>query len=476
MAHSRRRRQEPDRESWWTLGLKAAAGLGVLSASAIIAAEAYKAAREKERRQHAQQHSQQEQQVASTSSAQGAQGTDSEEEVEEKEVVQKSGAGSCDWSDYEEVDSDDYEEAAAKEKSSGKGRGATSSPSDTQGSGVPLMTRLEEYYASYVFPNQQREQVERDVLSHFQGFFMKYVRQHGKSLPIGHTFYAGDKSQVTVVKAYDALTKTIVVPIEMNPNTWEYVDARHSVMKTPGYFLVRRINLDFIPKGQDPWDQFMVGNYLCPAYVLRQLHRFLSSSIEEYCKMTSEEPPSLTIDAEIYAKLGPRVVTLTSTPYSNRTSLWDDRQDLEEEEGSDGTLRPDANLWLWSYNEFLLEMLLGLDGADDGCRMKCVAIMEALRVNNSKLQILSHAHLLAVMYIACVEETEWESHMLAERFFDVLVTLTRCLSEHNLPHPRDQTINCFMDMPSWALQRTHRWLQSILKNPRKISAMLKHKY
>lgn len=475
MAYNNRGRHDArERDSWWTMGLKAAAGLGVLSASAIIAAEAYKASlqREKENARALQRRGQQ-QQMAASSSAQGESSND-EEEGEEKEPC-VSGCRPCDWSDYEEVDSDDYEEAAAQEHANV--RRAAPVTSDTPNTtGVPLKTRLENYYTGYVLPNEERQQAEREELKPFKTFFMKFVRKQGKNLPIQNAFFAGDRSQVTIVKAYDASTKVLVLPIEMNPHTWEYEDARHSVLKAPGYFLVRRINLDFIPKGQDPWDQFLVGNYLCPAYVLRHLQRLLGSSINEFCKQFPGEEPSVTVEAKIDAKIGPMLVTLTSSPFSPRTSCTMEDDEYDEVESMELNLRPDTNLWMWCFNEFVLEMLHELDGSDGGCRMKCLAIMEVLRVNNSKLQVLSNAHLLAIMYIACIEETEWDEQMLAERFFDILVILTRCLSDHDLPHPRDQSVNCFLDLPSWALQRMRKWLKSIIKNPRKISGMLKHKY
>ncbi|XP_054762972.2 mitochondrial dynamics protein MID49-like [Lytechinus pictus] len=473
MAHNNRERSSAqERDSWWAMGLKAAAGLGVLSASAILAAEAYKATKQREKYNAQAHHRQRQQQMAASSSAQVE--SCSDDGAEEEKEPYASGRRTCDWSDYEEVDSDDYEEAAAQEHANVRMLPVNSDVPSA--SGLPLKTRLESYYTSYVLPNEERQQSEREELKPFKTFFMKFVKQHGNNLPIQNAFFAGDRSQVTIVKAYDASTKLLVLPIEMNPHTWEYEDARHSVLKAPGYFLVRRINLDFIPKGQDPWDKFMVGNYLCPAYVLRHLQRLLGSSINEFCKMSPGEEPSVTIEAKIYAKLGPRLVTLSSSPFSPRPSGVMQDDEYDEVESMELNLRPDTNLWMWCFNEFVLEMLHELDGSDGGCRMKCLAIMEVLRVNNSKLQVLSHAHLLAIMYIACVEETEWDEQMLAERFFDILVILTRCLSNHDLPHPRDQSVNCFLDLPSWALQRIRKWLKSILKNPRKISGMLKHKY
>ncbi|XP_072168273.1 mitochondrial dynamics protein MID49-like [Diadema setosum] len=470
MAGRNRQSQEQSRESWWSLGLKGAAGIGVLSASALIAAEAYRAAKQTQQRQYQQQSKQK----ASTSGADGESGEgEVEETTENQEAVM---SRPCDWSDYEEVDSDDYEEAAAQVNAQNRSGGDGGSSQESQNNGEPLLRRLNSYYSAYVVPNEERQQTQRDELQNFLTFFMKYVRQHEKSLHLGSAFFAADRSHVTIVKAYDSATKLMVVPIEMDPNTWECVDAQHSVMKAPGYFLVKRINLDFIPKGQDPSDRFMVGNYFCPAYVLRHLQKLLADSIEQYSEEFNEERPSLTIQAKIYAKVGQESIALISSPYCPRTSVGtEDSCESDRDEDHEVTVGPDANLWMWSYNEYVLEMLHHLDGGE-GCRMQCLAIMEALRVNNSKLQVLSHAHLLAIMYIACKEETDWGEQVLAERFLDVLVILTNCLADRNLPHPQEETVNCFIDLPSWALQRTHKWLQAILKNTRKISKILKHKY
>ncbi len=70
-----------------------------------------------------------------------------------------------------------------------------------------------------------------------------------------------------------------MVPLILEKNLWSSIPGEETIMNLPGFWLVRRENLEYFPRGSSYWDRCMVGGYLSPKSVLEVFEKLVAGSI-----------------------------------------------------------------------------------------------------------------------------------------------------------------------------------------------------
>ena len=71
----------------------------------------------------------------------------------------------------------------------------------------------------------------------------------------------------------------LMVPMILEKNLWSSVPGEDTIMNMPGFWLVRRENLEYFPRGSSYWDRCMVGGYLSPKSVLEVFEKLVAGTI-----------------------------------------------------------------------------------------------------------------------------------------------------------------------------------------------------
>lgn len=71
----------------------------------------------------------------------------------------------------------------------------------------------------------------------------------------------------------------LIVPLVLEQNLWSCVPGEDTIMNVPGFFLVRRENPEYFPRGSSYWDRCVVGGYLSPKTVADTFEKVVAGSI-----------------------------------------------------------------------------------------------------------------------------------------------------------------------------------------------------
>ncbi|MGH0183797.1 UNVERIFIED_CONTAM: hypothetical protein FKN15_012980 [Acipenser sinensis] len=71
----------------------------------------------------------------------------------------------------------------------------------------------------------------------------------------------------------------LMVPLVLEKNLWSPVPGEETIMNVPGFWLIRRENQEYYPRGTSYWDRCVVGGYLSPKSVLESFERVVRDSI-----------------------------------------------------------------------------------------------------------------------------------------------------------------------------------------------------
>ena len=138
-----------------------------------------------------------------------------------------------------------------------------------------LTDELREYYDTHIdVPSvKTKRQAIQNLVEETRQRLSSYLTKNHRRLVKGElTPAAFDKF---VLKQQEEFR--LMLPLAFDPKMWEFNDAADTVLNMPGYFCVRRVNVDFYNIGRSPWDRFLVGSYLCPEL----LHEFLKKIINQ---------------------------------------------------------------------------------------------------------------------------------------------------------------------------------------------------
>ncbi|XP_061088055.1 mitochondrial dynamics protein MID49 [Conger conger] len=304
---------------------------------------------------------------------------------------------------------------------------------------VSPQERLKQYYESHVALSadevSRAQQQALDICTEIQGFL------HSKhpDMPLGEMHLGGSLlDDLQVVSADHAC---LLVPLQIEDVLWKLIPGEETILGRPEFWMVRRINLEYFPRGRSFWDRFMVGGYLSSKTIVEVLNKSV---------METMNWPSLssTLDCVIRPVMGSQelkleiknghsqlFISILPTIRLNETVLT---AQMEFTGNFD-------NVWYHSLYTAETTKLAQLDEEDHGIRKLCLKILKAVCKNCPSLKKLTGAHLANVILHLSEKEYDWTEAALADRFQQAITEMIGYLEIGCLPSYFKQTINLLSD-------------------------------
>ncbi|XP_072889907.1 mitochondrial dynamics protein MID51 [Hemitrygon akajei] len=254
----------------------------------------------------------------------------------------------------------------------------------------------------------------------------------------------------------------LMVPLVLERNLWATVPGEETIMNIPGFWLVRRENLEYFPRNSSYWDRCIVGGYLSPKVVTENFDKVLSGTINW---------PAIgsVLDLIIRPVVPSETLTL-EVQYDTSKKLFIDFLPLIVMEDTMLIAKPHRNgrydnMWRQSFRTAETAKLRALDERDGGCRCCCLKILKAICKSNAILNKLTASQLTNVILYGCGKESDWASETLADKFLLVLKELISYLEQGFLPCSLDTKVNLFLEFTEEEIDELGYMLYSSLSEP-----------
>uniref|UniRef100_A0A8C9WLR4 Mitochondrial elongation factor 1 n=1 Tax=Scleropages formosus TaxID=113540 RepID=A0A8C9WLR4_SCLFO len=256
----------------------------------------------------------------------------------------------------------------------------------------------------------------------------------------------------------------LMVPLVLEKNLWSPVPGEDTIMNVPGFWLVRRENLEYFPRGSSYWDRCVVGGYLSPKSVLEVFEKLVAGSINwpaigsvlDYIIRPVVPSETLTLevqyetDRRLYVDFLPLIVMEDGVSLIAKPHRWAERHE---------------NLWRQSFRVAETARLRTLDQEDGGCRCLCLKVGKAICKLNPALTHLSSSQLTNALLLLSETEHDWTQGALADRFLGLLRALVGHLEAGRLPCALNPKVNLFCELTPQEVDELGYTLYCALSNP-----------
>uniref|UniRef100_A0AAV2LB66 Mitochondrial elongation factor 1 n=1 Tax=Knipowitschia caucasica TaxID=637954 RepID=A0AAV2LB66_KNICA len=277
---------------------------------------------------------------------------------------------------------------------------------------LTLQERLQQFYHSRACLSP--EEVHRaqalalDICTELQGF----LRSRHPDMPLGEMHIAGSLlDDLQVVSADHA---SLLVPLQLEPSLWSLVPGEETLLTHPLHWMVRRVNLEYFPRGRSYWDRHLVGGYLSSEALVTMFSK---------CVMETMNWPSIssTMDCTVRPVLGPDLRLQIEV-----SSDWDSPlliSMLPVVREADVSLcaqpaltAPWGHAWCLALYPWETRRLTQLDQTDSGCRRLLLKTLKAACRLNPALRPLPSAALANLLLHLSESQTDWSEASLEARF------------------------------------------------------------
>ncbi|MBN3312157.1 MID51 protein, partial [Atractosteus spatula] len=258
-------------------------------------------------------------------------------------------------------------------------------------------------------------------------------------MPLGEMYLGGsllDDLQVVV-----ADHACLLVPLQVEETLWSLIPGEETILRNPQFWMVRRTNLEYFPRGRSFWDKFIVGGYLSSNAIIDALKKVVMESMNWPSLGSMLEcvvrpvMGSHQLKVEIQSQHGQLFIYILPAIKFGETVLT---AQPEETENFD-------NLWYQSFYTSETTKLADLDQADGGIRKRCLKTFKAVCRICPGLRKLSGCHLTNVILHLSKKEHDWTEAAFADRFQQVITELIGYLEQGVLPSYFNQTVNLLSD-------------------------------
>ncbi|KAF2980310.1 hypothetical protein EK904_008245 [Melospiza melodia maxima] len=254
----------------------------------------------------------------------------------------------------------------------------------------------------------------------------------------------------------------LIVPLMLEQNLWSCIPGEDTIMNIPGFYLVRRENPEYFPRGSSYWDRCVVGGYLSPKTVADTFEKVVAGSINwpaigsllDYVIRPAAPPADLTLEVQYDADRHLFIDFLPSLTLGDIVLVAKPHR-----------LAQNDNLWRLSLRPAETARLRALDQGDSGCRCLCLKIFKAVCKLNPALGHLTASQLTNVILHLSQEESDWSQDMLADRFLQALKGLIRHLEAGVLPSALNPKVNLFSELTPEEVDELGYTLYSSLSEP-----------
>ncbi|XP_040448607.1 mitochondrial dynamics protein MID49 [Falco naumanni] len=304
---------------------------------------------------------------------------------------------------------------------------------------LTLQEKLLSHYSSWLaVPEVQvsiAPQLARSIGTQLQNFLWSKCPE----MPFGRLFLSGPLLDGLGALAADHIH--LMLPVVLDTALWSLIPGEDTVVRNPQYWLIKRTDLEYFPRGCSPWDRFIVGQYLSSNVLNETLHKMLVASINwpAIGNLLGSVIYPVVASQELRLEVKHDQVELSITLFP-----------VVEMEGKVLLAVPPEglveNLWLESFYKAEVSKVKELDAADAGARQHCLRILNGICKSHPALHKLSGSPLTHVILHLSATSSDWAEESLADRFQQVLEELVGYLEKGVLPSYFNCKINLFCEL------------------------------
>ncbi|NXQ32569.1 MID51 protein, partial [Alaudala cheleensis] len=325
---------------------------------------------------------------------------------------------------------------------------------------LSLQEKLFAYYRQRVaIPADEQARAKQaavDICAELRSF----LRAKLPDMPLRDMYLSGSLYDDLQVVTADHIQ--LIVPLMLEQNLWSCIPGEDTIMNIPGFYLVRRENPEYFPRGSSYWDRCVVGGYLSPKTVADTFEKVVAGSINwpaigsllDYVIRPAAPPADLTLEVQYDAHRHLFIDFLPSLTLGDIILVAKPHR-----------LAQNDNLWRLSLRPAETARLRALDQDDSGCRCLCLKIFKAVCKLNPALGHLTASQLTNVILHLSQEESNWSQDMLADRFLQALKGLIRYLEAGVLPSALNPKVNLFSELTPEEVDELGYTLYSSLSEP-----------
>ncbi|KAK2833735.1 hypothetical protein Q5P01_017624 [Channa striata] len=328
---------------------------------------------------------------------------------------------------------------------------------------LSLQEHLWEFYQSNVNIPTEEQAVARRAALDICAELRVFLHAKLPDMPLREMYLSGSLyDDLQVVTADHA---QLMVPLILEKNLWSSIPGEDTIMNVPGFWLVRRENLEYFPRNSSYWDRCMVGGYLSPKSVLEVFDKLVAGSINwpaigsvlDY--VIRPVVPSETLTLEVQYEMDRKLYVdfLPLLVMENGTSLIAKPHRLAAERHE--------NLWRQSFRVAETARLRALDQEDGGCRGTCLKVAKAVCKLNPALNRLNASQLTNAILLLSEKESDWTREALADRFLQLLRALVGYLEAGRLPCALSPKVNLFCELTEQEVDELGYTLYCALSDP-----------
>lgn len=304
---------------------------------------------------------------------------------------------------------------------------------------LTLQEKLLSHYSSQLaVPEVQvslTPQLARSICTQLQNF----LRSKCPELPFGSLFLSGPLLDGLEALAADHIH--LMLPVVLDAALWSLIPGEDTVVRNPQYWMIKRTDLEYFPRGCSPWDRFIVGRYLSSNALNETLHKMLVASINwpAIGSLLGSIIHPVVASQELKLEVKHDQVELSITLFplvemEDKVLLAAPPEGLVE------------NLWLESFYRAEVSRVKELDAGDSGARQHCLRILNGICKSHPVLHKLSGSPLTHVVLHLSDTSLDWAEESLADRFQQVLEELIGYLEKGVLPSYFNHKINLFCEL------------------------------
>ncbi|NXF33297.1 MID51 protein, partial [Nyctibius bracteatus] len=325
---------------------------------------------------------------------------------------------------------------------------------------LSLQEKLFAYYRMKVaIPADEQARAKQaavDICAELRSF----LRAKLPDMPLRDMYLSGSLYDDLQVVTADHIQ--LIVPLMLEQNLWSCIPGEDTIMNIPGFYLVRRENPEYFPRGSSYWDRCVVGGYLSPKAVADAFEKVVAGSINwpaigtllDYVIRPAAPPADLTLEVQYGPERHLFIDFLPSLTLGDIILVAKPHR-----------LAQNDNLWRLSLQPAETARLRALDQCDSGCRCLCLKICKAVCKSNPALGHLTASQLTNVILHLSQEESDWSQDMLADRFLQALKWLIRYLEAGVLPSALNPKVNLFSELTPEEVDELGYTLYSSLSEP-----------
>lgn len=296
---------------------------------------------------------------------------------------------------------------------------------------LSLQERLQQYYhtRAALHPDEvlRAQSLAVDICSEIQGFLHSRV----PDMPLGEMSLGGSLlDDLQVVSADHAC---LLVPLQLEATLWRLIPGEETLLTHPLHWMIRRVNLEYFPRGLSYWDRHLVGGYLSAEAVVNMFSKTVMESVN-WLSISS------TLDCLVRPVLGGPDLRLEIRPgnedgaASSEPPVFISVLPLLTEEDVVLTAQPEltapwVNAWHLSLYPWENRRLTQLDAADGGRRRHALKILKAVCRLNPSLRPLGAAPLANLILHLSDGEGDWSETSLHVRFRQCVAELIGYLEQ-----------------------------------------------